>query len=364
VIQASGKTFGIVGALAAFPRRLAAREVERQNGHLRSSITRRTTHVVFGRKLLARSGNAEIEARLDRERKAGRQLLSENGFLRMLGLRQCPEASAMTRVSLLDQARLAERDFELLSLFDAFEHDREPYSFRDLILSKKYAGLIAGGANWGAIIRSIHRSSGAVGSLTALSLEAEGDNAIYARVGEQLSDLDGQMLLPIAAGSSDAELDALFEQAEEAEAQECFDEAASLYERCLSIDPKDPDAAFNLANCLVVAGRPDQASRSFLVALKLDPGFVEAWFNLANLLKTQGQADAARKHLAKAIAIDGAYADAIYNLATLEFEAGRLAEARRLWARYLELDADSEWARNAAKGIHYADLQLAQRDTG
>ncbi len=363
MIQASGKTFGIVGALAAFPRRLAAREVERQNGYLRSSITRRTTHVVFGRKLLARADNAEIEARLDGERKAGRQRLSENGFLRMLGLRQCPEASAMTRASLLEQARLAERDFELLSLFDAFEHDSEPHSFRDLILSKKYAGLIAGGANWGAIVRSIHRSSGTVGSLTALSLEAEGDNAIYARVGEQLSDLDGQMLLPIAH-SSDVELDALFEQAEEAEAGERFDEAANLYERCLSIDPKDPDAAFNLANCLVAAGRPDQARRAFLVALKLDPGFVEAWFNLANLLKTRGQADAARKHLEKAIAIDGAYADAIYNLATLEFEAGRLAEARRLWARYLELDADSEWARNAARGIHYADMHVAQRETG
>ena len=360
---ARGNTFGIVGALAAFPRRLAAREVERQNSHLRSSITRRTTHVVFGRKLLAHADNAAIEARFDRERKAGRQLISENGFLRMLGLRQCPEASAMTRASLLDQARLAERDFELLSLFDAFEHDREPYSFRDLILSKKYAGLIAGGASWGAVVRSIHRSSGTIGSLTALSLETEGDDAIYARVGERLSELDGQMLLPIAR-SSDMELDALFEQAEQAEAEESFDTAAALYERCLSIDPKDPDAAFNLANCLVAAGKPDQARRSFLVALKLDPEFVEAWFNLANLLTTQGQADTARKHLEKALTIDGDYADAIYNLATLEFEAGRLAEARRLWARYLELDADSEWARNAAKGIHYADLRLAQRDAG
>jgi tetratricopeptide (TPR) repeat protein len=363
VTPVSGKTFGIVGALAAFPRRLAAREVERQNGHLRSSITRRTTHVVFGRKLLARADNAKIEARLDQERKAGRQFLSEIGFLRMLGLRQRPEGSAMTRASLLDQARLAERDFELLSLFDAFEHDCEPYSFRDLILSKKYAGLIAGGANWGAIVRSIHRSSGTVGSLTALSLEAEGDDAIYARVGERLSDLDGQMLLPIAR-SSDVELDVLFEQAEEAETEERFDEAAALYERCLSIDPKDPDAAFNLANCLVAAGKPDQARRSFLVALKLDPDFVEAWFNFANLLATQGQADSARKHLERAIAIDSDYADAIYNLAKLEFEAGRLAEARSLWTRYLELDTDSEWARNAAKGIHYANLHLARRDAG
>jgi tetratricopeptide (TPR) repeat protein len=318
---------------------------------------------VFGRKLFARASDSEIETRLEKVRDADRQLMSENGFLRMLGLRQCPEASAMTRASLLEQASLAERDFELLSLFDAFEHDCEPYSFRDLILSKKYAGLIAGGANWGAIVRSIHRSSGAIGSLTALSLEAEGDDAIYARVGEQLSELDGQMLLPIAR-TSDMELDALFEQAEEAEAEERFDAAAFLYERCLSHDPKDPDTAFNLANCLAAAGKPDQAHRYFLVALKLDPDFVEAWFNLANLLAIQGQSDAARKPLEKAIAIDGDYADAIYNLAQLEFEAGRLAYARGLWARYLELDAHSVWARYAAKGIHYADLQLAHKDAG
>jgi len=356
------KTFAIVGALAAFPRRLAAREVERQNGHLRSSVTRRTTHVVFGRKLLARPSDAEIEGRVAAEKKAGRRLLSENGFLRLLGLRQFPEASAMTQAMLLDQSKLAEHDFEMLSLFDAFEHDREPFSFRDLILSKKYAGLIAGGATWGAIARSIHRAD-AVTSLTSLSLEAEGRDAIYARLGEQLSELDGQMLLPIGT-SGDDELEELFEQAEDAELEERFEEAAILYRRCLSMDAADPDVAYNLANCLVAAGRPAEARNAFLLALKLDPEVVEAWFNLANLLKAQGQADSARKHLQKAIAIDGDYADAIYNLATLEFEAGHLEEARRYWARYLELDQDSEWAQNAAKGIRYVDLHLAQRNAG
>jgi tetratricopeptide (TPR) repeat protein len=363
VTPASGKCFAVIGALTAFPRRLTAREVERQQGRLRSGVTRRTTHIVIGRKLLTRSSDAEIETRLDGLRNTPCHLLSENGFLRLLGLRQVIEGAAITRASLLDQARLAERDLVLLSLFDAFEHDQEPYSFRDLILAKKYAGLIAGGASWAAIVRSIHRSPGAIGALTALSLEAEGGEAIYARVGEQLSELDGQMLLPIAP-STDAEFEQLFESAEEAEAEGRFADAAALYERCLSLDPKDPDAAYNRANCLVATGRPDDARSSFLHAIKLDPGFVEAWFNLADLLKARGQPDAARKHLEKAIAIDAGYADAIYNLAALEFDAGRLAEAKGLWTRYLELDASSEWARNATRGIHYIDLHLAQRNAG
>ncbi|TGV66045.1 O-linked GlcNAc transferase, partial [Mesorhizobium sp. M00.F.Ca.ET.149.01.1.1] len=169
-----GAVFGVVGALAAFPLRLAAREVERRHAELRRGVTRRTSHVVFGRVLLAKSGlakagDAEIERRAKAEREAGRQLISENGFLHLLGLMKAPDASSLSRQSLIDQSRLSGDDLDMLSLFDAFEHDGEPYSFRDLILARKYAGLIASGASWGAIARSVHRS-GPVASLTAKSL--------------------------------------------------------------------------------------------------------------------------------------------------------------------------------------------------
>ncbi|MER8485180.1 O-linked GlcNAc transferase, partial [Mesorhizobium sp. M1322] len=36
------------------------------------------------------------------------------------------------------------------------------------------------------------------------------------------------------------------------------------------------------------------------------------------------------------------------------------AEARRSWSRYLELDANSEWASIAIKGIQFVYLQLAR----
>ena len=99
-------------------------------------------------------------------------------------------------------------------------------------------------------------------------------------------------------------------------------------------------------------------------AIKRDPGFAEAWFNLAGLLGERGHAETARRHLEKAIAIDGDYADAVFNLAKLEFDAGNLAAARRAWARYLELDDHSEWARTAARGIQFVDLELHQRNAG
>jgi tetratricopeptide (TPR) repeat protein len=362
VTGVAGKRIGIIGPLAAFSRRVAAKEVGRQRGQLRRGVSRLTSHVVFGRRLLEKSTQAEIEERFDAETKAGRELLSESGFLRRLGLMTAPEGSAMTAQSLLDQSRLSSRDLQLLSLFDAFEHDAEPYSFRDVILAKKYAGLVAGGAGWMAIAKSVHRS-GPVASLTALSLHAEGAAAIYARHGEKLSELDGQMLLPLDR-ADDSELEDLFAQAEESEHHGHFEEAAALYQRCLGLDPSDSVAAYNRANCLKVAGMVEEAAHAYTQAVKLDPGFVEAWFNFAGLANERGQADTARRYLTKAIALDGDYADAVYNLAALEYDADNLAEARRWWVRYLELDKHSAWARKAARGVQVVDMQLHHKNAG
>lgn len=361
----AGSVFGTIGALAAFPLRLAAREVERQHGQLRRGVTRRTTHVVFGRTLLARAGmaktgDAEIERRVTAERAGGRAPISENGFLRLLGLMKAPETSSLSRQSLIDQSKLSGAYLDLLSLFDAFEHDGEPYSFRDLILARKYAGLVAGGASWGAIARSVHRS-GPVASLTAKSLNVGSQHgrpdAIYLEGGQ--SELDGQLLFDLGSPEDDT-LEDLFAEAEGAEEEDRHDDAAALYQRCLAIDPTDAIAAFNRANCLRGTGRTTEAAHDYARAIKLDPAFVEAWFNLAGLMSDEGKIASARRHLVKAIALDKSYADPVFNLARLEFDAGNLAEARRNWVRYLELDADSEWARMAQKGIQFVDLQLAR----
>jgi len=358
----AGRTFGIVGALAAFPRRLAAREVERQGGHLRRGVARQTNYVVFGRGLLSRATEAEIEKRFDGESGAHGRVLSENGFLRLLGLARAAETSALARQSLIDQSGISPRHLDLLSLFDAFEHDGEPYSFRDLILARKYAGLTASGAGWSAIARSVHRS-GNVASLTALSLQHEGNDTIYARRAEGLSELDGQMLLDVGSPDEEA-LEDLFALAEAAEEAGDYDEAAAFYQRYLAIDRTDSVASFNRANCLRAAGQEAEAAHDYARAIKLDPSFVEAWFNLAGLMEERGRRDTARRHLTKAIELDGGYADAVFNLAKLEFDAGNLTEARRWWMRYLELDQDSEWARRAERGVQFVNLQLLSRTAG
>lgn len=346
-------TIGIVGGLSAFPRRLAAKAVSGKGGRLRRGVTRHTSRMVLGRTLLDKFTDAEIEQRVAALRESGATLISENGFLRWLGLMSAPDQSNLTRQSLLEQSKLDGRMFDLLALFDAFEHDAEPFSFRDLILSRKYAGLLAGGATWGAIARSVHRS-GPVASLTAMSLHPGGPKRIHALFGDDRAELDGQRLLALAPIEDESE--EYFSLAEAAEAAGLFAEAAVLYGHCLSIDPNDSVAAYNRANCLKAANDNSEAANAYMQAIKRDPDFVEAWFNYAGLLREEGKIAIARQHLVTAIEIDPDYADAIYNLATLEYDAGNLSEARRWWVRYLELDQDSEWAKTASRGIAYADL--------
>jgi tetratricopeptide (TPR) repeat protein len=355
VTAADGAVFGIVGALAAFPRRLAARAVETQGGTLRRGVGRQTTHVVLGRRLLARALEPAIEARVAAERDAGRTLLGEGGFLRMLGLAEAAPAGGIDRRALIG-AGLTEAELDLLALFDAFEHDREPWSFRDLILARKYAGLRRDGASWSAIARSVHRF-GPAGGLAAETLHVGACRGVLLGPEAAPREPDGQLRLDLGPIDDPEEL---FAAAEAAEAEGRAREAADLYRRCLAVDPGDALAAFNRANCLRALGEPHEAARDYLRAAKLDRGFVEAWFNLGCLAAERGAGTAARRHFGRALALDPGYADAVYNLAALEFDEGRLDAARGHWLRYLALDPDSDWGRRAAKGVAFVDRARAE----
>jgi len=354
-MRASGESYGVIGALQAFPLRLATRRVQGLGGRLHRNITRGTTAVVFGRTLLARKSPEYIEHAASKARANAVPLLSENGFLRLLRSLPPVPAANITRQSMLDQSRLDGATLDLLALFDAFEHHAEPFSFRDVILAKKYAGLVASGASWSAIARAVHQI-GPVGSLTALTLQADGPARIVARDAHSLAELDGQRLLPLPETDEDAE--DYFGLAETAETAELFAEAATLYEHCSAIDPTDAVAAFNLGNCLRKLGNLGEAATAYITAIKRDPDFVEAWFNHGGVLRDLGRIAAAREHLGRAVALDPDYADAIYNLAALEYDAHDLAAARQWWLRYLELDSDSDWARRARAGVGLANRAL------
>lgn len=350
----TGRSFGVVGALAAFPLRLAERAVAVRGGRLRRGVGRGTTDVVFARSLLGLP-TAAIE---DRLAAAGdRRRLGEGGLLRALDLVPPPPAAGLSRAALIERSGLAPESLDRLALFDAYESGGEPFSFRDAVLARKHAGLIAAGADWAAVARAVHRF-GPVASLTAEALHVGDCGTIYAGSRDSRRELDGQLLLDLGAPAADA--DALFEAAEAAEAAGDLAAAARLYRRCLDADPRDATAAFNRGNVLRALGQAEEAAGQYLRAAKRDPGFVEAWYNLGCLLEETGRAAAARRALGRAVALDPGYADAVYNLARLAWEAGDSEAARSGWERYLALDPGSEWSRTAARGL--ALLARAARD--
>lgn len=346
-MEFSGASIGVVGALRAFPLRSAARRVEEGRGRLHRGLPRGTTMAVFCRSLLSRLDPAAIESRVEQARASVGSVRSENGLMRLMGLLPKPAAGGMARQALLDQSGLGSKTLDLLVLFDAFEHDAEPFSFRDLILARKYAGLEKSGAAWHDIAKSLH-GVGPVGSLTALTLQASGDR-IVAEDAFSLAELDGQRLLPLDDQADAAE--DYFVHAETAEQAGLFAEAAVLYGHCAAVDPSDATAPFNQGNCLRELGDLNTAQLAYATSLKRDPAFVESWFNCAGVLRQLGRPEAARRHLQRAIAIDALYADAIYNLAALDYEMGNFDEAVTGWRRYLELDESSDWARRARAGI-------------
>lgn len=363
-----GASVGLVGALTGLSRRRVAREIAGRGGRFHRSVTRGTTVVVFGRRLLEREPAPAIAARIAAAWAPGRALLSEAGLFRRLTGTAPSDPGVLSQEAMVEQSGLPAAGFAALALFDGFSRDAAPFGIRDLILARKYAGLMASGADWAAIVRSVHRVGPAT-SLTAAALRVD-DGLVYADHDGRLAELDGQLLLGLDAGGKDGgkddgtDDDAGFDAAEAAEAAGDLAGAAALYARVLAADPSDAVAAFNRANCLAGLGRSAEAEADYARALNLDPGFVEAWFNLANLARERGRTGAARSHLSRALVIDPGYADAVYNLAALEFDAGDLAAAAAMWQRYLTLDGDSEWARAAERGLSYVALATARGTTG
>ena len=106
---------------------------------------------VIGRSLLARLGDEAIAAEVAAVRAPGRILRSENGFRRLLA-GTAGALGALDGLALAAQSGLGADDLAMLALFDGFEHDVEPFAFRDAILARKYAGLIAGGVGIGGVL--------------------------------------------------------------------------------------------------------------------------------------------------------------------------------------------------------------------
>jgi hypothetical protein len=345
-----GEIVTFLGRLEALPRGLAARAVLAAGGGVRRGLTRRVSVCVVGHGAPRDVG--WLDARLGAAVGTGAALLSENQFLRRLELMPPPKPDQRTFTAgdIILRSGIAPEDLRLLILFDIVEpSDHDGFGLRDLLLAKGVRKLLTDGLTIADVVRDL---AGERRSLDCLPPNLFGDEAgrVAVRLGEAVSEIGGQLRLPLPAGD-DRSVDALFEEAESAEDLGAWTEAERLYRRCIERDRKDPITAFNLGNMLCRLAREREGRLWLQHAVGLDPAFAEAWYNLGLIAKAAGDGQAACRHFEQAIVADPAFADAMFNLAALRFAAGEHAAAEVLWRRYLEYDAQSTWASKARCGL-------------
>lgn len=112
--------------------------------------------------------------------------------------------------------------------------------------------------------------------------------------------------------------------------QGAYDEALTILDRTLAIEPHHPSAWLERGYVLDGLRRWPEARASYQRALTIDPGLAPAMGRLADIAAKDGEADAARTLAARALAIDPHEPAATMALATIEIEArdGEAAEAR------------------------------------
>lgn len=355
----SGSGFVIIGALAAFPKRLARREILSKGGFYRRNLSRRIDYAVFGHRLIDSRSPDRIRGHLEEARAMNAEAVSERGFLQMVGLAQAAGHPREISLAMLSgQSGLDPDMARILALFDAFHTDREPFGFQDLVAAKQYCRLLETGLQWPALIRALRLQ--ALGRISGLRLESISGRDVVTRDGDQQARLDGQYLLPLPESAPEDAVDTLFADAEDAEKDGNWRYAAELYRQCILLDRSDPAIPFNLSHALMQLGDLQGAAEFLHVALKIDPAYAEAWYNLGTIARKRGNREAERRHLEQALNADADYPDALYNLAHLEYEHGDNRRAETLWERYIELDPHSKWTEKAKNGLRLIRLMEHQ----
>jgi len=117
-----------------------------------------------------------------------------------------------------------------------------------------------------------------------------------------------------------------------------LDEAIADTRAAILLNPKLPQAHFNLGIFLTAKGDTDGAIRHTRVAVSLDPNMSNARFNLACLLQSTGRPDEAEEQYLAVLRRTPSAANAHYNLGVLLTGRGRFAEAARHCTEAFRLD--------------------------
>jgi tetratricopeptide (TPR) repeat protein len=142
-----------------------------------------------------------------------------------------------------------------------------------------------------------------------------------------------------------------FKEGEEEYRKGDYEAAIKMFEKCLSKDPANIDAQYNIGICRLDMGEDDAALEAFRAALEIEEGYSDAYYNIGRLFHVRHDYDTAIRQYEKALVNDPYAPDVLYNLALAKSGAGDAAGAIETWERYLVLaegdPAETEWFERA-----------------
>jgi tetratricopeptide (TPR) repeat protein len=290
----------------------------------------------------------------------GVPVISEERLLRSLRLLPAPgeDAHAFSLEELARRSGLAEHSVRKLALFDLLDDMEGRFGFRDLVVARMAAELVAGGAHLPVIIEAglqLRRLSGFRDDLSRYRLTLAPDGSVLLLQGGQPVEPGGQIRLPLDFGAAPS-FEEVADGAEQAEEDGDLAAAERLYRRALQIRRNDVVCLANLATVLMARSEHKEAAALLMRAVAADPSYADAWYNLAHIAHQDGDRASMQERLEQAVRVRPDYADAVYNLAHLHFTAEEYDRAEPLWRRYLALDQSSKWAQTARRALKVCEM--------
>ncbi len=133
-----------------------------------------------------------------------------------------------------------------------------------------------------------------------------------------------------------------------------LDQAISLYEKALEINPNYADAYRGLGEALVMKGKTDQAINQFQLALEINPRDTGAHSGLGVALATKGETAKAIAQFQAALKIDSYDANIRANLGKAFMDMGKIDDAITQFQNSLQLSPDIP---NTHNDLGYALMQ-------
>ena len=362
------------GKLASVGRREARAVVERLGGVSDDEITARTTMLVTGSGVPARTTQSRVDTnepvsdavsgKSNKLKKAeavnvqspGRiQILSEDEFCGRAALQSDESLKRLyhslrqirERYPLIRETQL--RHLEKWGLVRPVTRTNADtyYSFSDVaVLKQVHDELEQNGSFRGAVRRRLAARDGQLAlNFSSVRSEARPAKVVALRRREATKVTMPLTVIPGTDGAQTALAARFFlEGSELDEGGEGDRERARVaYRKALLLDPNLVPAIVNLANLHYAHDDLVEAQALHGRALMLDPECFEAHFNLGNIHHDLGRYQEAMSCYHGALGLNPTYADAHFYLAVTLEKMGRSQEAKQHWRSYQQLAPDGEW---------------------